>query len=272
MFLSVWILNFASAIFAQDLLSLQEVLTAHKNSSAKFLPLPLIRQSKSYTCGASALQSLMHYYGDEMREGQLVRLLKTNKEDGTPYGNILMLLNKLNSSDTLAREKILATPSLDEQPEPPAQALALDTKSTWKKYQINLWEGRTSTFRNEIDIDDKPIPLDGMSSKDLQASIDASRPVLVMFQAHGGPVKTVTEDDGHFALIIGYDSHNFYFMDPSTTGNYAFMPKLEFVKNWHDTSNELLNGKKQTVRVNHFGLIIFKDEAQFDFDHIHRIH
>ena len=41
------------------------------------------RQSTEYSCGASALRSVLSYWGKDVDEGELMRLLGTNAEVGT---------------------------------------------------------------------------------------------------------------------------------------------------------------------------------------------
>ena len=50
--------------------------------------LPLTRQATDYTCGASALQSVLRYYGDEWMETELANILKSDSNEGTRYNNI----------------------------------------------------------------------------------------------------------------------------------------------------------------------------------------
>lgn len=57
----------------------------------RLIRVPLLRQATDYTCGASALQSVFAYYGDEFREEQLARQLKTNSRYGTRYKEIARL-------------------------------------------------------------------------------------------------------------------------------------------------------------------------------------
>ncbi len=47
--------------------------------------LPLVRQSTGYTCGVSAVQSVFGYYGDDIRNDKLARLLKADPDQGTSY-------------------------------------------------------------------------------------------------------------------------------------------------------------------------------------------
>lgn len=58
-------------------------------SPPSLLPVPDVRQSTTWTCGAAALQAVLAYYGVEYREGQLVELCGTSPEHGTPPEAIL---------------------------------------------------------------------------------------------------------------------------------------------------------------------------------------
>jgi len=50
---------------------------------------PDVRQSTSYSCGASALQAVLHYYGIEAREDTLMKACKTTYRDGTQPAGII---------------------------------------------------------------------------------------------------------------------------------------------------------------------------------------
>lgn len=92
---------------------------------------------------------------------------------------------------------------------------------------------------------------DPMTLSQLKAFIDARTPVLLAIQAW--PTKSVdwAHDwaDGHYVVAVGYDSDNFYFMDPATIGNYTYIALDEFINRWHDKDQR---GKKLT----NFGLVI----------------
>lgn len=65
----------------------------HKNRPAVKLPqnlirLPLTRQATNYTCGVSALQSVLAYYGEEYSEMPLSKKLRANYKNGTAYMEI----------------------------------------------------------------------------------------------------------------------------------------------------------------------------------------
>jgi len=47
------------------------------------LRLPLVRQATNYTCGVAALQSVLSYYGEDVREDVLSKALRANRSQGT---------------------------------------------------------------------------------------------------------------------------------------------------------------------------------------------
>lgn len=61
----------------------------------------------------------------------------------------------------------------------------------------------------------------------IKSQIDERNPIIIDFQAwsQSVPVNYTNDwNDGHFNVLIGYDEKCFFFMDPSTAGNYAFVP------------------------------------------------
>jgi predicted double-glycine peptidase len=56
--------------------------------TANLLRVPLMRQSTDYTCGVAALQAVLAYYGQDVREDILAKTLKANRIVGTRYKNI----------------------------------------------------------------------------------------------------------------------------------------------------------------------------------------
>ena len=71
-------------------------------------------------------------------------------------------------------------------------------------------------------------------------------------------------ENGHFVLVIGFDAANFYFLDPSTTGSWTFMPRAELMRRWHDVDAIVIGGKTDTLRTKHFALVVTRKRA-FDF-------
>ncbi|HBC87391.1 MAG TPA: hypothetical protein DCZ94_10585 [Lentisphaeria bacterium] len=159
---------------------LKEVLAKYNRLNSNIIRVPTCRQGFDYTCGVASLQSILRYYGEEIREDKLARELGTTPEDGTECQKIAQL-------------------------------------AKGKGYQVDMKTG--------ADI------------SDLKRAIDKGIPSIVAIQAWKDDPKTDYSTDwadGHYVVAIGYDSKNFYFMDPSTLGNYTFIPCDEFQKRWHD--------------------------------------
>jgi len=82
-----------------------------------FIPVPLIRQSRNFTCGVASLQSVLRYYGQEFREGPLQRLLQTDRNNGTPYLNIYNLV-KASLNDPTQETTAIGTNACEEEFDP----------------------------------------------------------------------------------------------------------------------------------------------------------
>jgi predicted double-glycine peptidase len=178
------------------------------------IKVPMTRQATDHTCGTSALQSILFFYGKEIREDKLAEILGTTDADGTDPLNILKYVN-----ETLAGEGFKAVAKTD------------------------------------------------MTTDDLRASVDAGIPVIVVIQAWADDPKVdwANEwDAGHYVVAVGYDDSNFYFMDPSTLGHYAFIPVSELLTRWHD--------KDEKSTFPHFGIIVTRAHAPgYDRDTIERL-
>lgn len=97
----------------------------------------------------------------------------------------------------------------------------------------------------------------GMSLDRLKSLVDAGIPVIVMFQAWSdepNPNYKEAWNEGHFSIVVGFDEKNLYFMDPSTTAKFAFIPFGDFLDRWHD-----LDG---TERVHNFAMTAVKKDGQ----------
>jgi predicted double-glycine peptidase len=86
----------------------------------------------------------------------------------------------------------------------------------------------------------------------------------VVIQAWAIPTKDYESswDSGHYAVAIGYDEANIYLMDPSTLGNYTYIPRDEFAKRWHDQDMD--------IKLRQAGIVI-KGEKRYDVDDIKRL-
>ena len=75
-----------------------------------------------------------------------------------------------------------------------------------------------------------------MTLDDLKKLLAEHKPVILAIQAWpDNPVDYKKDwNDGHYVVAVGYDNDNIYFMDPSTLGDYTFIPRGEFLARWHD--------------------------------------
>jgi len=93
--------------------------------------------------------------------------------------------------------------------------------------------------------------------------VDAGTPVMVAFQAWSEPVPedwTKVTEDGHYSVVIGYDDDNLFFMDPSTLGNYTYIPIKQFMDRWHDSDG------RDNSPCNHLSIAITKGKPAYDPD------
>lgn len=56
---------------------------------------PDIRQGANYSCGAAALQAVLRYWGIDIEEDKLIKLLKTSPEYGTNERDIVRVAKKM---------------------------------------------------------------------------------------------------------------------------------------------------------------------------------
>jgi len=95
-----------------------------------------------------------------------------------------------------------------------------------------------------------------MTLPHLKRLIDERKPVIVLIQAWPESPVDWSKDwkDGHYAIALGYDTDNLYFMDPSTLGHYTFIPIPEFLDRWHDVDDG--------IPLPHFGMTITMAPAE----------
>ncbi|MBM4340113.1 MAG: hypothetical protein FJ110_11290 [Deltaproteobacteria bacterium] len=188
---------------------LQESSVSSAKKVGNLIWVPLAYQSYDYTCGISALQSVLYYYGKELRHDELVKALEPDPIKGTNYRRIAEFARSLG-------------------------------------------------FRVDV--------LVHMSLEDLKTLLDSRKPVIVAIQAWpDSPIRwSESWDEGHYAVAIGYDKTNIYFMDPSIFGHYAFIPIPEFLDRWHDIDDQ--------EKLIHFGMVIsLEGAAIYDPDTIKRL-
>lgn len=109
-----------------------------------------------------------------------------------------------------------------------------------------------------------------MTLEILYALVDDGVPVIVALQAWGDGLASAyidAWDDGHYAIVVGYDQNNVYFMDPSTLGNYTYIPTQEFLARWHDCYVEA----DETVRLHRLGMAFRGKNVNFLPDQVTRM-
>lgn len=72
------------------------------------IAVPMTRQATDYTCGAAAMQSMFGFYGEDLNEGDLAKLLKTNSEEGTDYNEIVRAAKEKGYEVKVYKEMTLA--------------------------------------------------------------------------------------------------------------------------------------------------------------------
>lgn len=176
--------------------------------SSKIIHVPLIRQATDYTCGVAALQAVLAYYGQDVREDVLAKALHANHKIGTRYKNI-------------------------------------------QRY------AETHGLTVHVDLE--------MTIEQLKNSIQSGHPVLCLIQAWADKKTDYRTDwdDGHYVVAVGVEDDRVIFMDPSTAGHYTYIPLQEFQQRWHDVDG--------TVKLNHFGMSLWKEGASFDPEKVERL-
>jgi predicted double-glycine peptidase len=77
----------------------------------------------------------------------------------------------------------------------------------------------------------------GMSWSDLANEVASGSIVIVALQAWAARpgIDPDTEwEDGHYVVVVGLDADRVYAMDPSVRTGYAYLPRDEFWRRWHD--------------------------------------
>jgi hypothetical protein len=250
-------------------LSLNNLLAHSGMPHVRFLPVPMVHQAQDLAGAAAALRSLLVFWGDDINEATLTRLLKSDPSGGTSYHDVVQMLTAMN--DPQQRQQMLAFADTKDAKNLPASPPAVAPET----FTIELHAGLSTKIRKVAEANEVNVPADGMTAGELEAAIEAGHPVLVMLQAWGKPTADTTYLDdsghGHFVVAMGFDKKNFFFMDPATTGNYTYIPKDKLAERWHDVDTHQENGKAVTEKVRHFGLIFYRSKPAWDFDSITKL-
>lgn len=269
-------------------------------NGARFIATPLIHQSRNFTCGAASLESVLLYWGDNLAEGKLQSLLRSDSENGTAYMRMIRLVEKLNDpklretilNETLAPDEtggVAVSQLPDDSDEIAAttgafrKARKLRRQASQGQYTMNLFVNRTFYQGDGKDLPGCPAVApkaingpeqhNGLSLDRLKKYINDGQPVIVVMQAWAEyPLEKyrTSFDSGHYAVVTGYDAKNIYFMDPYTPGNYAFLPAEDFEARWHDYDGALSTGDEWLpcgggYKLERFALVIRKEKTATGF-------
>ena len=72
----------------------------------RFPLLTSTRQSTEYSCGASALQAVLSYWGKDVEEQEVMQLLHTSPETGTYVGDIARVARAFRPKIRVVIDKI----------------------------------------------------------------------------------------------------------------------------------------------------------------------
>lgn len=161
----------------------------------QLMRVPICRQDKNYYSAVACVQSLLRYesYHFDIRQDNLAGVLKAREDRGVMPQRIVSYLNSVR----------------------------LDDKS-------DQWF--TATKKEHMTVDD------------LVKELKAGHPVLLYIQAWNWDENEEYTMDldysnewecGHWVLAIGYNKSSIFFMDPSTNGNYTYIPKDRLTARWH---------------------------------------
>jgi predicted double-glycine peptidase len=198
---------------------------------ADVLRVPLIRQRRDYTCGDVALLSVLRFWKPDAfkdtTESALIGPLGTTSCNGTEPKSIAAFASKQDG------------------------------------------------LRGELRTD--------ATTDDLDASLSRGEPVIVDLEAWQDLPRIqdfkpwdTDYDDGHYVVLVGAGKATlpppearqpghapkktptslqdvYYFMDPSTTGNFTYIPKAEFESRWHDG---VADGTGQVLHAQHVAIFV----------------
>jgi hypothetical protein len=89
------VLSAVLLLFAGGCATRRSFSETHQAVTSYLLAIPDVRQSTDYSCGASALQSVLAYYGDDWSESELMNMLATSEELGTAPESIVRVAIEL---------------------------------------------------------------------------------------------------------------------------------------------------------------------------------
>jgi predicted double-glycine peptidase len=107
----------------------------------------------------------------------------------------------------------------------------------------------------------------GFSLEAVKQYVDADHPVIVLVQAWAERYMTPEDwkkdnDDGHYAIVVGYNGYAVVFEDPSSFRK-AWMTEKEFMARWHDID------PRTQEKLDQFGMVLLgKQPAKKVVEHM----
>jgi len=97
-----------------------------------------------------------------------------------------------------------------------------------------------------------------VSLEQLKDFVDGGSPVIVLVQAWGERYMTLEDwkadyDDGHYAIVIGYNGNIIIFEDPSSIRR-TWLAEEEFLSRWHDID------PRTNKKLEHFAMVLMGKE------------
>ena len=109
----------------------------------------------------------------------------------------------------------------------------------------------------------------GSTISDIEALIDQETPVIVDIQAWKDSDDTTawtdTWENGHYVVVIGYDSDNLYLEDPLLINSIGVIPQDEFVDRWHDYMGSDAYDPATSETTNHL-MVVIQGEDPYPVD------
>lgn len=164
------------------------------------LPVPIVSQASSYSCGAAALLSALLYFGAfDGPETELHGELGVTPEQGTHPDRIVASARRHG----LVAEKRQGATLADVQAAIADGALVLLAIQAW--------------------------PDDEATAAARGSAADPNARDRRWDQRW---------DDGHYVVAVGLDDRALYVMDPSVRTGYGYIPRDELLRRWHDCEVE----------------------------------
>ena len=106
---------------------------------------------------------------------------------------------------------------------------------------------------------------ENMTLEDLQMYVLQGTPVIVDAQAWRNSTTnnlnwTDDQNNSHYMVVIGIDTSNVYFENPTILGSRGYIPNQEFLDRWHDTYQDSTGNNTTNI---HLGIIITGKSVSF---------